>query len=50
MVYGAALAPGFAALWQVAFQVPPGLADGDYLLFGSIGGATFQAQPFTVQQ
>ena len=47
-VYGAALAPGFAALWQVSFQVPPGLADGEYLLFGSIGGAVFQAQPFTV--
>jgi uncharacterized protein (TIGR03437 family) len=47
-VYGAALAPGFAALWQVAFQVPPALADGNYSLTGAIGGVTFQAQTFTV--
>jgi uncharacterized protein (TIGR03437 family) len=48
LVYGAALAPGFAALWQVAFQVPPALADGNYSLTGAIGGVTFQAQTFTV--
>ena len=29
-VYGAALAPGYAALYQVAIQVPPSLADGEY--------------------
>ncbi len=48
LVYGAALAPGFAALWQIAFQVPPGLTDGDYTLMVSIGGASFQVKPFTI--
>ena len=48
LVYGAALAPGFAALWQVAFQVPASLVNGNYVLSESIGGATFQAQTFTV--
>jgi uncharacterized protein (TIGR03437 family) len=48
LVDGAALAPTFAALWQVAFQVPASLANGNYILSGSIGGATFQAQTFTV--
>lgn len=37
-VYGAALAPGYAGLYQLAFQVPSGLPDGDYPIFGSIGG------------
>ena len=36
-VYGAALATGFAALYQIAFQVP-NFPDGDYPLNGSIGG------------
>jgi uncharacterized protein (TIGR03437 family) len=37
-VYGAALAPGYAGLYQLAFQVPAGFPDGDYPIFGSIGG------------
>jgi len=37
-VYGAALAPGFAGLYQVAIQVPPGLADGDWYVQASMGG------------
>jgi uncharacterized protein (TIGR03437 family) len=41
IVYDAALAPGFAALFQVAFQVPLGLADGDYPITGSVGGTPF---------
>ena len=37
-VYGAALAPGFAGLYQVAIQVPATLADGDWPVVASIGG------------
>ena len=39
-VYGAALAPGFAALYQVAIEVPPGLADGDYPVVATVAGAS----------
>lgn len=38
VVYGAALAPGFAALYQVAIQVPATLADGDWPLVATVGG------------
>jgi uncharacterized protein (TIGR03437 family) len=37
-VYGAALAPGYAGLYQVAIQVPPALADGDWPVKATIGG------------
>jgi uncharacterized protein (TIGR03437 family) len=37
-VYGAALAPGFAGLYQVAIQVPASLVDGDYPVVANIGG------------
>jgi uncharacterized protein (TIGR03437 family) len=37
--YGAALAPGFAALYQVAIQVPTTLPDGDWPVIARIGGA-----------
>lgn len=37
-VYGAALAPGYAGLYQVAIQVPTSLADGDWPIVASIGG------------
>jgi len=37
-VYGAALTPGFAGLYQVAIQVPTPLADGDWPVIASIGG------------
>ena len=37
-LYGAALAPGFAGLYQVAIQVPSSLADGDWPVVTSIGG------------
>jgi uncharacterized protein (TIGR03437 family) len=40
-VYGAALAPGFAGLYQVAFQVPANFPDGDYPINGSIAGFQF---------
>jgi uncharacterized protein (TIGR03437 family) len=39
-VYGAALAPGFAALYQVAIQVPTSLTDGDWQVVASIGGVS----------
>jgi uncharacterized protein (TIGR03437 family) len=38
IVYGAALAPGSAGLYQIAIQVPPSLADGDWPIQASIGG------------
>jgi uncharacterized protein (TIGR03437 family) len=37
-VYGAALAPGFAGLYQVAIQVPESLADGDWPILAALGG------------
>jgi uncharacterized protein (TIGR03437 family) len=39
-VYGAALAPGFAGLYQIAIQVPSSLADGDWPIVATIGGAS----------
>jgi uncharacterized protein (TIGR03437 family) len=37
-VYGAALASGFAGLYQVAIQVPLSLADGDWPIQAAIAG------------
>jgi uncharacterized protein (TIGR03437 family) len=39
-VFGAALSPGFAGLYQVAIQVPAGMADGDYPLKATVSGAS----------
>ena len=39
-VLGAALAPGLAGLYQVAIQVPGGLADGDWSVLAAIGGVS----------
>ena len=39
-VFGTALSPGFAGLYQVAIQVPTPLADGDYALTATVSGAT----------
>jgi len=39
-VFGCALAPGFAGLYQVAIQVPASLADGDWPIKASIGSFT----------
>jgi uncharacterized protein (TIGR03437 family) len=39
-VFGAALSPGFAGLYQVAIQVPASMADGDYALKATVNGAT----------
>jgi uncharacterized protein (TIGR03437 family) len=38
-VYGAALTPGAVGLYQIAIQVPSSLADGDWPIQASIGGA-----------
>jgi uncharacterized protein (TIGR03437 family) len=37
-VYGAALAPGSAGLYQIAFQVPSNLANGDWPIQATIAG------------
>ena len=39
MVYGAALAPGFAGLYQIAIQVPSSIPNGDWPIQATIGGA-----------
>lgn len=39
-VYGAALAPGFAGLYQVAIQVPASLGNGNWPVVATIGGAS----------
>jgi len=39
-VFGAALSPGFAGLYQVAIQVPAGMADGDYPITATVSGVT----------
>jgi uncharacterized protein (TIGR03437 family) len=49
-VYGTALAPGFAGLYQLAFQVPPALSDGDYQLFATVGEPPANVPMLTVQQ
>jgi len=41
-VYGAALAPGNAALFQVAIQVPDSTPDGDWPIQATIGGVQSQ--------
>ncbi|MGD0436667.1 MAG: hypothetical protein ABSB86_09380 [Bryobacteraceae bacterium] len=39
-VYGAALAPGYAPLYQVAIQVPTSLTDGNWPVVASVGGVS----------
>jgi uncharacterized protein (TIGR03437 family) len=42
-VYGAALAPGSAGLYQIAIQVPTAIGDGDWPIQATIGGVTSPA-------
>lgn len=50
-VYGAALAPGYAGLYQIAIQIPAGLSNGDYPVVATINGAaSAPATLITVQQ
>jgi len=37
-VYGAALAPGYAGLYQIAIQIPASLSSGDYPVVATIAG------------
>jgi len=37
-VFGAALTPGDAGLYQIAIQIPTTLADGDYPVVATVGG------------
>jgi uncharacterized protein (TIGR03437 family) len=43
IVYGAALAPGSAGLYQIAIQVPTTLADGDWQIQATIGSVASPA-------
>jgi uncharacterized protein (TIGR03437 family) len=43
LVYGAALAPGSAGLYQIAIQVPSTMADGDWPIRATIGNITSPA-------
>jgi uncharacterized protein (TIGR03437 family) len=50
-VYGAALASGYAGLYQVAIQIPAGLANGDYPVVATVNGASSPSTTLiTVQQ
>ena len=50
-VLGAALTPGDAGLYQIAIQIPTGLADGDYPIVATISGAQSPSSVLiTVQQ
>jgi uncharacterized protein (TIGR03437 family) len=50
-VYGAALAPGFAGLYQIAIQVPTSLMNGDWPVQAMIGGSQSpNSLVLTVQQ
>jgi uncharacterized protein (TIGR03437 family) len=49
-VYGAALAPGYAGLYQLSFQVPSSLPDGTYQLFATVGSPAANVPMLTVQQ
>lgn len=50
-VYGAALAPSFAGLYQIAIQVPSSLANGDWPIQAAIGGVQSPSGTIlTVQQ
>ncbi len=50
-VYGTALTPGLAALYQVAVQIPASLANGDYPVIATINGVSSPSTTLiTVQQ
>ena len=49
-VDGAALAPGFAGLYQLAFQVPASLPDGNYQVIALVGEPAANVPILTVQQ
>jgi uncharacterized protein (TIGR03437 family) len=51
VVYGAALAPGYAGLYQIAIQIPASLADGDYPVVARIfGGQSPESTLITIEK
>jgi uncharacterized protein (TIGR03437 family) len=48
-VYGTALAPGLAGVYQVAIQVPASLAAGTYPLVATVNGVQSPPVSFAVQ-
>jgi uncharacterized protein (TIGR03437 family) len=51
VVYGAALSPGYAGLYQVGIQVPTSLQNGDYPVVATINGIQSPSSTLiTVQQ
>jgi uncharacterized protein (TIGR03437 family) len=48
VVYGAALAAGYVGLYQVAIQVPPGLANGNWPVVATIGAINPASSPASV--
>lgn len=50
-VYGAALAPGLAGLYQIAIQIPASLATGDYPVVATVDGVSSPSTTLiTIQQ
>jgi uncharacterized protein (TIGR03437 family) len=50
-VYGAALAPGYGGLYQVAIEIPGALTNGDYPVVATVSGAQSSSTTLiTVQQ
>lgn len=47
-VYGTALSPGFAGLYQVVVTIPPAMANGDFPLIATINGQASPALTLTV--
>jgi uncharacterized protein (TIGR03437 family) len=47
-VYGAAVATGYAGLYQIAIQVPASLANGDWPLIATVGGVSSPTTTLTV--
>jgi uncharacterized protein (TIGR03437 family) len=45
-VYGAALAPGFAGLYQIAIQIPATVAGGDQAVIAQVGSVSSPASVF----
>jgi|SRR5579862_423135 len=49
-VFGAALTPGFAGLYQVAIQIPSSLPNGDYPVIATVSGTQSPTTLITVQK
>jgi uncharacterized protein (TIGR03437 family) len=49
-VYGAALTPGTAGLYQIAIQIPGSLGNGDYPVLAAVGGVSSAVGPLIAVQ